>query len=88
MFLHNSLNMLTADTNDALMILIRDMERDRGGHFLFHEHQPRLHSIVIVAANINVEIVLVEAVKDNLYAAYETISMQNLHIKGIAYSAP
>ena len=67
--LHDSLNVLTANTDDALVVLVWNVERDRRRHFLFHHAQASLHKLVVDGHNINVEVVLVEAIKDNLNVA-------------------
>lgn len=68
-FLHDTLDMLAANTNDSLMILIRDMERYRSRHFLLHKIQTVLRGLVLISANVNIEVVLVEAIKDDLHVA-------------------
>ena len=67
--LHNALNMLSANTDDALVVLIWNMERDRSRHLLFNQIQAILDSFVLAAANIDIEIVLVESVEDDLNVA-------------------
>lgn len=68
-FLHDALDVGATNTDDAFVILVGDMERDGGGHLLFDQAQPLLHRVVTGGHDINVEIVLVEAIKDDLHIA-------------------
>lgn len=61
--------MLSADPNDTLVILVRHMERDGGRHFLFDKVEPVFGGLVLTAYNVNVEVVFVEAIKDDLDVA-------------------
>lgn len=65
-FFHDALDVLTANANDALVVLVRDVERDRSWHFLLNEVKAILCSFVLVATDVNVEVVFVEAIKDDL----------------------
>jgi hypothetical protein len=67
--LHDSLDMLTTDSNDALVVLVGDMERDGSGHFLLDKGQALLHGIVTATHDVDVEVVLIEAVKNDLHIA-------------------
>jgi hypothetical protein len=67
--LHNPLNVLASNTNDSLVVLIGDVERDRRGHFLLDHAEASLHKVVVDGHDVDVEIVLVEPVKDDLYIA-------------------
>jgi hypothetical protein len=67
--LHDALDMLSTNTDDALVILIRHMERDRCRHFLLYECKALLHRLVGCSHDINVEVVLVETIEDNLNIA-------------------
>lgn len=69
MLLHDTLNMRASDTNDAFVVLVRDVERNRGWHLLLNKSQALLHRLVASCHNINVEVVLVEAVEDDLHVA-------------------
>lgn len=69
MLLHNTLDVLPSNSDDAFVVLIRHMERDRSRHFLLHKHETLLHGLVAGSHNIDVEIVLVETVKDDLNIA-------------------
>ena len=68
-FLHDTLDVLPTDADDALVVLVRHMERDRRGHLLLDKIQAVLGRFVLVSTDIDVEIVLVEAVKDDLNIA-------------------
>ena len=67
--LHDTLDVLATNANDAFMVLIGHMERDRGRHFLLDELQSILGRIVLCAAYVNVEIVFVEAIENDLDVA-------------------
>ena len=67
--LHDALNVLTTDTNNALVVLIRHMEGNSSWHLLFDKVETVLCGLVLCAAYYNVEVVLIEAVKDDLHAA-------------------
>ena len=61
--------MLATYANYAFVVLVRNMERDGGWHFLFYKVQSILGSIVLSPTNVDVEVVLIEAVKDDLDVA-------------------
>ena len=61
--------MLATYANYAFVVLVRNMERYGGWHFLFHKVQSILGSIVLSPTNVDVEVVLIEAVKDDLDVA-------------------
>lgn len=64
--LHDALDVLSTDSDDPLMVLVRYMKGNGRRHFLFHQIQAILRRIVLVSAHIDVEVVLIESVKDNL----------------------
>ena len=64
--LHDALDMLSTNPNDPLVILVRHMERDRCRHLLLNQVQAILGRLILVAAHIDVEVVLVETVEDDL----------------------
>lgn len=64
--LHYALDMLAPNTNNTLMVLIRNMEGDRGRHFLFDQVKAVSCCFILGRAHINIEVVLVESVKDYL----------------------
>ena len=64
--LHDALDVLSTDSDDPLVVLVRYMEGNGRRHLLFHQIQAILGRIVLVSAHIDVEVVLVESVKDNL----------------------
>jgi len=66
MLLHDPLDVLAANTNDALVVLIGNMERDGCGHFLLHKPQTLLHGVVGAGLNFDVEVILAEVVKHDL----------------------
>jgi hypothetical protein len=61
--------MLSTDTYNTLVILVRHMERDGSRHFLFDKVKPIFGGLVLAAYNVNVEVVFVEAIKDDLDVA-------------------
>jgi hypothetical protein len=67
--LHNALNVLTTDTNDALVVLVRHVERDGRRHLLFDQIEAVLRGLVLGTTNYNVEVVFVESVKHDLHTA-------------------
>jgi len=67
--LHDALNVLTSNADDALVVLVWHVERDGSRHLKLHEVQSTLRSLVLRTAHVNVEVVLVEAIKDNLHIA-------------------
>lgn len=66
---HDALNVLASDANNALVVLIRYMEGNRSWHFLFNKVEAVLRCLVLAPAYVNAEVVLVEAVEDDLYVA-------------------
>jgi len=64
--LHDALDVLASNANDALVVLVRHVERDRSWHLKLHKIQTTLCSLVLRTAHVNVEVVLIEAIKDNL----------------------
>jgi len=62
--------MLTANTDDSLVVLIRDVEGNGSRHLLLNKIKTALGRLKLVSANVNVEVVLVEAIEDNLNIAY------------------
>lgn len=65
-FLHDALDVLSADADDTLVVLVRDVKRDRGRHLKLNEVQSVLGGFVVLSTDIDIEIVLVEAIKDDL----------------------
>lgn len=70
MLFHNTLDVLATDTNDSLVILIRDVEGDRSRHFLLYQAHSLLHRVIRRRNNINIEVVFPEAVEYDLDIAY------------------
>jgi hypothetical protein len=68
-FLHDALDVLTADADDALVVLVGHVERDGSRHLLLDKIKTVLRSVILGAAYYDVEVVLVEAVEDDLHAA-------------------
>lgn len=66
MLLHNSLDMLATNTYDSLMILVGDVERDGCGHLLLNQAETLLHRVIACSHDIDIEVVLVEAIEDDL----------------------
>jgi hypothetical protein len=69
MLLHDTLNVLAANANNTLVVLIGDMERDGCWHLLFNQGQALLHGIVGGSHDVDIEVVLVETVKNDLNIA-------------------
>lgn len=69
MLLHDALDVLAADTDDPLVVLVRHMERDAGWHFLLDQRKSVLHAVVRRSRYINVEVVLPIVVKKDLNVA-------------------
>lgn len=61
--------MLSANADNALVILIGDVEGDGGRHLLFDKVETVLGGLILGTADHNVKVVLVETIKDNLHAA-------------------
>lgn len=68
--LHDALDMLSANANDSLVILIRHMERDRGRHLLLDKTQALLHRLVGRSVDVDVEVVLAKVLEHDLNVAY------------------
>lgn len=66
MLLHDALDVLTPNADDAFVILIRHVERDRGWHFLLNESHALFHRVIGRCNNVNVEIILSKAIEDDL----------------------
>ena len=72
--LHDALDMLSTNPDDPLVVLVRHMEGNGSRHLLLHQIQTVLSRLVLVAAHVNVEVVLVETVKDDLDVACMRVS--------------
>lgn len=66
MLFHDALNVLATNANDPFMILVRYVERNRSGHFLFHKSHALLHRVMVRRDNIYVEVILPETIEDDL----------------------
>lgn len=69
MFFHDALDMLAANANNTLVVLVRHVKRDGCRHLLLHQAQALLHGVVCMALNFDVEVVLAKVVKHNLDVA-------------------
>lgn len=69
MLLHDALDVLTTNTDDAFVVLIRHMERNRCRHFLLHKSEALLHGLISCCHDIDVEVVLVETIENDLHIA-------------------
>lgn len=67
---HNSLDMLAPDTNDTLVVLVRNMKGDGSRHFLLHKIKAVFGSIVLGPAYVDVKVVLIETIEYDLHVAY------------------
>lgn len=72
--LHDALNVLATNADNTFVVLIGDMERDRSRHFLLNEVETILGRVVLIATNINVEVVLIESIEDDLNIACSHVS--------------
>ena len=61
--------MLATDSDDALVVLIRDVERDRSRHLLLNEIKSVLGGIVLCSTDVDIEVVFVEAIENDLDVA-------------------
>ena len=75
MLLHDALNVLTADSNDALMVLVGNVEGNRGWHFLLNKRQALLHGIVVGSNDVNVEVILPETLEHDLNVTCDVVSL-------------
>jgi len=66
-FLHDPLNMLSSNSDDPLVVLIWDVEGDGSRHLLLDKIKAIFGGFILIPAHVDVEIVLVEAIKDDLY---------------------
>lgn len=64
--LHDPLNVLATNSDDALVVLVGDVERDGSWHLLFHKFKAISRGVVVLTTNVNVEVVLIESIKDDL----------------------
>ena len=69
MLLHDSLDVLPTNTDNSLVVLVWNMERDGGRHLLLDQAKTLLHRVITGGHNVDVEIVLVEAIEDDLNIA-------------------
>jgi len=69
MLFHDALDVLSANADNALVVLIGHVERDGSRHLLLDEGHTLLHRVVGRGNNINIEVVLSEAVEDDLHIA-------------------
>lgn len=67
---HDALNVLPTYPNDTLVVLIGYVEGDRSGHLLLNEVEPVFGGVVLRSTNVDIEVVLVEAVEDDLDIAW------------------
>lgn len=65
--LHDALDVLATDSDDSLVVLVRNMERDGRWHLLLDEIKPVPSCLVLIPADVNIEVVLVETIKDDLH---------------------
>ena len=77
-FLHDTLDVLSADTDDTFVILIRDVKGNGSRHLLLNKIQSVLGGFVLCSAYINVEIVFVESIEDDLNITLRNISDRKL----------
>lgn len=74
MLLHDTLDVLAADSDDALVVLVGYVEGDRGRHLLLNEGQALFHGIVVGGNDVNVEVILSEALEHDLDVACDVVS--------------
>ena len=58
--------MLATDSDDTLVVLVRDVERDRSRHLLLNEIESVLGGIVLCSTDIDIEVVFIEAIENDL----------------------
>ena len=61
--------MLATYSDDTLVVLIRYVEGNRSRHFLLNEVESVLGGVVLCSADVDVEVVFVEAIEDDLDVA-------------------
>lgn len=66
---HDTLNVLPSNTDDTLVILVRNVERNRRRHLLLDKVKTMFGCLVLGSTNIDVEIVLIETIEENLNVA-------------------
>lgn len=89
--LHDALNVLTADTDNSLVVLVRHMERNGRWHLLLDKVETILGSLILGTAHVDVEVVLIESVKDDLHVAYldcQSLPASVINIRRMTYSVP
>jgi hypothetical protein len=69
MFFHDALNVLATDADYALVVLIGHVERDGSWHLLLNEGHTLLHRVICRCNNIDIKVVLSEAIEDDLDVA-------------------
>lgn len=74
MFLHDTLDVLTPNANNSLMVLVRDMEGYGCRHLLLYQGHSLFHRVIRWCNNINVKVVFPEAVEDNLNIAWDMLA--------------
>lgn len=66
---HDALNVLATYSNDTLVVLVRYVEGDRSRHLLLNEVETVFGGVVLCSTDVDVEIILVEAIEDDLDVA-------------------
>jgi hypothetical protein len=78
--LHNPLNVLPSNANDSLMVLVGYVKGNGCRHLLLDERKSRFHRIIFSGTDIDVKVILVEAVEYNLNATYKAISILDIEV--------
>ena len=61
--------MLATDSNDTLVVLVRNMKRDGSRHFLLHKIKAVFGGVVLSPTYVDVKVVLIEAIEYDLNVA-------------------
>lgn len=62
--------MLATDTDDTFVVLVWNMEGNRCWHLLLNKVETLFNGFIVIGTNIDIKVVLVEAVKNNLDVSY------------------
>ena len=71
---HDTLNVLATNTDNTLVVLIGYVEGDGSRHLLLDEGQALLHGVVVGSNDVNIEVILSEALEHNLDVACDIVS--------------
>ena len=66
-FLHDTLDVLAANSDDPLVVLVWNVKGDRSWHLLLDKIETIFDGIVLSSTHVDVEVVFIEAIKDDLH---------------------